>query len=109
MPGLDLLPHDQFGGSIAGAVTLCRHGGTVPPTPNYEPLSECQLEAKIKQAIDDSDQGVPDDSRATPTGYQPQALARQMRLFDEHYGHLLSRNLSLSQYRSEIRTSGMTT
>jgi serine/threonine-protein kinase HipA len=126
---------DEFGGSIAGAVTLRRQGETTPGRPAYEPLTDRALEAKLKQALKDSDQGIPDDSRSTLPGYQPKVLvaeldgqwayphgrahstyilkpqvpARPSRLFDEHYGHLLSRHIGLSQYRSQIRKAGRTT
>jgi serine/threonine-protein kinase HipA len=35
--------------------------------------------------------------------------ARPSRLFDEFYGHLLSRNIGLAQFRSQIRKVGRTT
>ena len=126
---------NEFGGSIAGAVTLRRQDETKAGQPTYEPLADRELEAKLKQALRDSDQGIPDDSRSTLPGYQPKVLvaeldaqwayphgrahsthilkpqvpARPNRLFDEYYSHLLSRHISLSQYRSQIRKAGRTT
>jgi serine/threonine-protein kinase HipA len=125
----------EFGGSIAGAVTLRRQDESPTYRPTYEPLSDRALEATLKQAIRDSDQGVPDDSRSTLPGYQPKVLvartdggweyphgrahstfilkpqvpARPARIFDEHYSHLLTRHMGLSSYESEIHEAGRTT
>jgi serine/threonine-protein kinase HipA len=126
---------DEFAGSIAGAVTLRRPGESAPSRPDYEPLTDRALAAKLRQALEESDQGVPDDSRSTLPGYQPKVLvaevdgqwsyphgrahstwilkpqvpARPNRLYDEHYSHLLARHAGLSTYRSEIRKAGRTT
>lgn len=125
----------EFGGSIAGAVTLRRQDESPTYRPAYESLSDHALEAKLRQAIQDSDQGIPDDSRSTLPGYQPkvlvaridgewgyphgrahstfilkpQVLARPTRIFDEHYSHLLTRRMGLSSYESEIHEAGRTT
>jgi serine/threonine-protein kinase HipA len=128
----------QFGGSIAGAVTL-RTQDEQAHTPRYEPLTTRALAARLRQALSDSDQGIPDDSRSTLPGYQPKVLvaraegeadggwayprgrahsshilkpqvpARPTRLYDEYYSHLLTRRLGLSQYASEIRRAGQVT
>ncbi len=125
----------EFGGSIAGAVTLRRTDDTSTDSPSYETLSDTQLAARLKQALEDSDQGIPDDSRSTLPGYQPKVLAtllnnewavphgrahsthilkpqvpsRPHRIFDEHYSHLLTRAIGLSHYDSRIRTAGRST
>jgi serine/threonine-protein kinase HipA len=125
---------NEFGGSIAGAVTLRRQNEAATFKPVYEQLSERELESRLKQAITDSDQGIPDDSRSTLPGYQPKVLvaevegrwvfphgrahstfilkpqvpARPTRLFDEHFSHILTRHLGLSRYRSEIHAAGRT-
>jgi serine/threonine-protein kinase HipA len=125
----------EFGGSIAGAVTLRRPDEEPHWRPTYEDLDDRTLAAKLRQAIDDSDQGLPDDSRSTLPGYQPKVLvarfdgqwvyphgrahsthllkpqvpARPHRIFDEHYGHLLARCVGLSSFDSEIRTAGRMT
>ena len=122
----------QFGGSIAGAVTLRPPDESPAWRPDYEPLSEPALVAKLSQAITESDQGIPADSRSTLPGYQPKVLvassdgqwvyphgrahsthilkpqipARPSRLVDEHYSHLLARRLGLADFASEIRTAG---
>ncbi|TAM66879.1 MAG: hypothetical protein EPN48_14425 [Microbacteriaceae bacterium] len=59
----------EFGGSIAGAVTLRRTDEAPDFRPAYEPLDDRALAAKLKQALEDSDQGIPDDSRSTLPGY----------------------------------------
>lgn len=125
----------EFGGSIAGAVTLRQPDESLGYRPRYEPLPDRLLEAKLRQAIEDSDQGIPDDSRSTLPGYQPKVLvaeidggwvyphgrahsthilkpqipARPSRIFDEHYSHRLARKIGLSRYGSEIRSAGRMT
>lgn len=125
----------EFGGSVAGAVTLRRQDEIRPYQPDYEPLSDDALEMRLKQALQDSDQGIPDDSRSSLPGYQPKVLtallddhwmyphgrahsthilkprvpARPHRVFDEHYSHLLAQRIGLSQYDSAIRTVNETT
>ncbi len=121
----------EFGGSIAGAVTLREPDELPQYQPTYEPLSEHQLANRLQQAVTDSDQGLPTDSRSTLPGYQPKVLvarlegqwvyphgrahsthilkpqvpARPTRIIDEHYTHLLSRHLDLSSYDSQILTA----
>ncbi|MFT3797691.1 type II toxin-antitoxin system HipA family toxin [Microbacterium sp.] len=125
----------EFGGSIAGAVTLRPPDEPSHHRPTYEPLEDRALAAKLRQALEESDQGLPDDSRSTLPGYQPKVLvadfgkgwvyphgrahsthilkpqvpSRPTRIFDEHYSHLLTRRLGLSTYASEIRKAGRTT
>lgn len=125
----------EFGGSIAGAVTLRAPDEPQPYTPSFSPLSERELTAKLNLALQDSDQGILADSRSTLPGYQPKVLvaqfdgqwvyphgrahsthilkpqvpARPSRLFDEHYSHLLTQHVGLSNYKSEIRTAGPVT
>ncbi|MDO9355675.1 MAG: HipA domain-containing protein [Solirubrobacteraceae bacterium] len=125
----------EFGGSIAGAVTLRRTDEASTASPSYEPLSDARLAARLKQALEDSDQGIPDDSRSTLPGYQPKVLAARLngewavphgrahsthilkpqvpsrphRIFDEHYSHLLTRQIGLSRYDSGIHRAGRTT
>jgi serine/threonine-protein kinase HipA len=125
----------EFGGSIAGAVTIRRQDESPTYRPTHEPLLDHALEAKLKRAIRDSDQGIPDDSRSTLPGYQPKVLvassdggweyphgrahstfilkpqvpARPARIFDEYYSHLLTRHMGLSSYESEIHEAGRTT
>lgn len=126
---------NEFGGSIAGAVTLRRPDEDPGFRPAYEPLDDRALAARLTQALEESDQGIPDDSRSTLPGYQPKVLVAQFdgqwayphgrahsthilkpqvpsrpsRVFDEHYSHLLTQHLGLSNYRSEIRTAGRMT
>lgn len=120
---------NEFGGSIAGAMTLQRADEDVGFRPAYEPLGDRALAVKLTQALEDSDQGAADDSRSTLPGYQPKVLLAQFdgqwfyphgrahsthilkpqvpsrpnRIVDEHYSHLLTQHLGLSNYRSEIR------
>lgn len=120
---------NEFGGSIAGAMTLQRAVEDASFRPAYEPLGDRELAVKLKQALERSDQGAADDSRSTLPGYQPKVLlaqfdaqwfyphgsahsthilkpqvpSRPSRIVDEHYSHLLTQHLGLSNYRSEIR------
>lgn len=122
----------EFGGSIAGALTLRQAHEQKTHQPAYEPIDNRALGAKLKQALEDNDQGIPDDSRSALPGYQPKVLvaqidgqwvyphgrahsthilkpqvpARSSRIFDEHYSHLLTRYLGLSSYASQIRSAG---
>lgn len=124
----------EFGGSIAGAVTLRRQDESRTYRPSYEPMNTGMLEKRLKQALADSDQGIPDDSRSTLPGYQPKILAarfqddwvyphgrahsthilkpqvpaRPHRVFDEHYSHLLAGHMGLSGYKSELHSAGDT-
>lgn len=115
-------------------------GGYVPEgnhreRPAYEALDDDALAIKLKRALEDSDQGIEDDSRSSLPGYQPKVLAtlfndqwayphgrahsthilkpevpdRPQRIFDEHYSHLLTQHMGLSQSDSQIRTAGRTT
>jgi serine/threonine-protein kinase HipA len=125
----------EFGGSIAGAVTLRRPDEPKTYRPAYEPLTDRALSAKLKQALDDNDQAIGDDSRSTLPGYQPKVLvarfdgewayphdrahsthilkpqvpARPHRIFEEHYSHLLTQRIGLSSYSSEILVAERTT
>lgn len=118
----------EFGGSIAGAVTLEDPARSPRGGADYEPLREAELAQRLRQALTDSDQGIPTDSRSTLPGYQPKVLAARMgegwtspvgrghsthilkpqvparphRLYDEHYSHLLASAVGLSRYRSRI-------
>lgn len=125
----------EFGGSIAGAISLRRSDEPLDFHPSYEPMDDRALAARLRQALEDSDQGIPDDSRSTLPGYQPKVLvarfdgswvhphgrahsthilkpqvpARPTRIFDEHYSHLLTRHIGLSSYGSEILKAGRMT
>lgn len=126
---------NEFGGSIAGAVSLRRPNETTTSQPSYEELSDRALEAILSQALRGRDQGIPDDSRSALPGYQPKVLvaavdgqwvyphgransthilkpqvpARPARLFDEYYGHLLARHIGLAGFCSQIRKTGQMT
>jgi serine/threonine-protein kinase HipA len=122
----------EFGGSIAGAVTLRRPDEDPNYRPTYEPLNDRMLAATLRQALRDSDQGIPDDSRSTLPGYQPKVLAalrdggwayphgrahsthilkpqvpaRPHRIYDEYYSHQLARHAGLASFASDIRKAG---
>ena len=120
----------EFGGSLAGALTV-----RPPDNPDaasmtawLEDLSDVALGERLRQALRDTDQAVPDDSRSTLPGFQPKVLAfrlaggwaqphglahstyilkpqvpqRATRLVDEHYGHLLAQAAGLAGFSSEL-------
>ena len=120
----------EFGGSLAGAVTVRPPGGyDGQPTAGWlADMSESGLADRLRQALRETDQAVPDDSRSTLPGFQPKVLAcraaggwaqphgaahsthilkpavpgRSSRLVDEHYGHLLAQAAGLSGFASEL-------
>ncbi|WP_430868610.1 type II toxin-antitoxin system HipA family toxin [Demequina aurantiaca] len=125
----------EFGGSVAGAVTLSKQGEPGTTEPAFEPVSDRELATLLKQALDESDQGIADDSRSTLPGYQPKVLvarfdgqwfqphggahsthilkpqvpSRPHRIYDEAYSHQLTRHMGLSRFGSEVRTAGRMT
>lgn len=120
----------EFGGSMAGAVTVTPDPGRSPTAASgwLEPLSSAQLAERLRQAVRETDQAVPGDSRSTLPGFQPKLLAvrsgdawaqphgaahsthilkpqvadRATRLVDEYYAHLLARRAGLAAYASEL-------
>ncbi len=120
----------EFGASLAGAVTV--HPTGPAPTGDgaawLKALSDGDLADKLRQAVRDTDQAVPDDSRSTLPGFQPKVLAsraaggwaqphgsahsthilkpqvpqRATRLVDEHYGHLLAQAANLASFSSTL-------
>lgn len=119
----------EFGGSMAGAVTARAPSTQRAATSGrLEDLSDQHLADLLRQAVRDSDQAVPDDSRSTLPGFQPKVLVtridgvwaqphgtthstyilkpqvpnRETRLVDEHYGHLLAQHAGLSEFTSEL-------
>lgn len=119
----------EFGGSLPGAVTLRPEGDLSSQTPAWlEELTEAALGQLLRQALRDTDQAVPRDSRSTLPGFQPKVLVhrvaegwaqphgsahstyllkpqvpqRATRLIDEHYGHLLAQAAGLAEFSSEL-------
>ena len=123
----------EFGGSLAGAVTVRPPDGHDGQTAAgwLEELSDKGLADRLRQALRDTDQAVPDDSRSTLPGFQPKGLVtrtasgwsqphgsmhsthilkpqvpnRATRLVDEHYGHLLAQAAGLADFASELLES----
>ena len=126
---------NEFGGSIAGAVTLRETAEPKAYRPSYESLDNRALARRLKQALDGSDQAAADDSRSALSGFQPKVLvalvdgewayphgrahsthilkpqipARPHRIFDEYYSHQLTQSIGLSHYASAIRKAGQMT
>lgn len=68
----------EFGGSIAGAVTLRPPDEPATYRPRCEPLDDGAVSARLRQALDASDQAIGDDSRSTLPGDQPKVLVARM-------------------------------
>ncbi|MGJ1654633.1 type II toxin-antitoxin system HipA family toxin [Clavibacter sepedonicus] len=128
---------EQFGSSIAGAVTF--HSEADPPVspPSYESLSASDLGRLLRRAVKDGDLAVRDDSRSMIQGFQPKVLltrfaedgpwlqphggshsthivkpqlpSRPSAIHDEHYSHQLARELGLASFRSSIGRAGAAT
>lgn len=120
----------EFGGSMAGALTIRSSGAddATAPQGRLEDLTEAALGERLRQALRETNQAIPDDSRSTLPGFQPKVLVnragsawtqphgsahsthilkpqvpqRASRLIDEHYGHLLAEASGLSSYTSEL-------
>lgn len=66
----------EFGGSLAGAVSVRPQDEDADPSTIgwREDLSESQVGDLLRQALRDTDQAVPADSRSTLPGFQPKVL-----------------------------------
>ena len=122
----------EFGGSIAGAVTLRDPDEATNYHPDYDELAESTVASRLRQAIDEHDLGTRDDSRSMLPGFQPKLLvarfddawlephgrahsthilkpqlpSRPEAIFNEFYSHELARHAGLSQFQSAMRTAG---
>lgn len=118
----------EFGGSLAGGVTVRSPRSSAAGDGWLETLTEATLADRLRQALRDTDQAVPADSRSTLPGFQPKVLVRRVasgwaqphgsmhsthilkpqlsrqpsRLLDEHYGHLLASHAGLSSFASDL-------
>jgi serine/threonine-protein kinase HipA len=123
---------NEFGGSIAGAITLRNPEESTSYHPDYDELAERTLASRLQQAIDEHDLGARDDSRSMLPGFQPKLLvarfddvwlephgrahsthilkprlqSRPEAIFNEFYSHELARHAGLAQFQSAIRTAG---
>jgi len=122
----------EFGGSIAGAVTLRDPDEAVDYHPDYDELAERTVASRLQQAIDEHDLGARDDSRSMLPGFQPKLLvarfddswlephgrahsthilkpqlqSRPETIFNEFYSHELARHAGLARFQSAMRTAG---
>lgn len=122
----------EFGGSIAGAVTVRDPDEAVTYHPDYDELTERTVASRLQQAIDEHDLGARDDSRSMLPGFQPKLLvarfdetwlephgrahsthilkpqlqSRPEAIFNEFYSHELARHAGLSQFQSSMRKAG---
>lgn len=123
----------EFGGSIAGAVTIGDPQTARRTHPRYEPISEGEIIQRLRRAASDGDLGSDDQSRSMLAGYQPKLLLAQFNgrwylprgrahsthilkprlagrpdgLAREHYGHALAVKLGLAHYRTELIGRGV--
>lgn len=122
----------EFGGSIAGAVTLRKPDEATSYHPDYDEFSERTLASRLQQAIAEHDLGGRDDSRSMLPGFQPKLLvarfdeswlephgrahsthilkpqlqSRPEAIFNEFYSHELARHAGLSRFQSAMHTTG---
>lgn len=70
----------EYGGSLAGAVTVTPDSGARGADGSgwLEQLSSADLAERLRQAVRETDQAVPSDSRSTLPGFQPKLLAFRM-------------------------------
>jgi len=120
----------EYGGSLAGAVTVTPGPEASPAGDSgwLEQLSSVELAERLRQAVRETDQAIPTDSRSTLPGFQPKLLAaraggawaqphgamhsthilkpqvsdRATRIVDEYYAHLLARRAGLAAYSADI-------
>lgn len=124
----------EFGGSIGGALTFRDPGEAPRYTPSYSRLDDRTVEKRLRQAIEQHDLGIQDDSRSMLPGFQPklllakfdsawyephgrahsthilkpQLLSRPGLIYNEFYSHELARHMGLSRFASDIITFGQT-
>jgi len=117
----------EFGGSMAGAVTLRLPDEPDHHVPRYEPLTAAMIGRRLRQAVERHDLGAHDDSRSMIPGFQPKLLlarldgrwlephgrahsthllkprldSRPHSLANEYYAYLLARRLGLANYDVE--------
>lgn len=122
----------EFGGSIAGAVTITDPDVARRTEPRYEPISDGEIIQRLRRAASDGDLGSDDQSRSMLAGLQPKLLlarfgdqwylprgrahsthilkprlsARPDGLAREHYGHALAVELGLAHYETELVGTG---
>jgi serine/threonine-protein kinase HipA len=122
----------EFGGSIAGAVTVTDPDAASRTQPAYEPVSDGEIIRRLRRAADDGDLGSDDQSRSMLAGLQPKLLlarfgsnwylphgrahsthilkprlpGRPDGLAREHYGHALAAELGLAHYGTELVGGG---
>jgi serine/threonine-protein kinase HipA len=125
----------QFGGSIGGALTFRDPDEPQHYKPRYTLLGEATVAKRLRQAIEQHDLGIQDDSRSMLPGFQPKLLlarfdsewhephgrahsthilkpqlnSRPGTIHNEFYSHELSRHMGLSRFASEIVTAEQTT
>jgi serine/threonine-protein kinase HipA len=124
----------EFGGSIAGAVTLRDPDESKAYKPSYSRLELKTVAARLRQAVEKHDLGLQDDSRSMLPGFQPKLLLAKFdgEWFEPHgrahsthilkpelskrpdvidnefYSHLLARHMGLATFDSEIVAIGST-
>ncbi|HET9899363.1 MAG TPA: HipA domain-containing protein [Streptosporangiaceae bacterium] len=122
----------EFGGSIAGALTITDAELATRTVPRYEPVSDGEIIQRLRRAASEGDLGSDDQSRSMLAGLQPKLLlarlggqwylplgrahsthilkprlaARPDGLAREHYGHSLAIALGLASYGTELVGSG---
>lgn len=121
----------EFGGSIGGAITF-RAPDESGYVPRYDAIDEATVARRLRQAVEQHDLGIQDDSRSMIPGYQPKLLlasfddrwhephgrahsthilkpkleSRPFTIYNEFYSHELSRHMGLSRFASSLERVG---
>ena len=124
----------EFGGSIAGAVSLRAPNESKSYSPQYSSIEPKTIAARLRQAVERHDLGLQDDSRSMLPGFQPKLLLarfegqwfephgrahsthilkpelsnRPEAIHNEYYSLLLARHMNLASFQSEMLTIGTT-
>jgi serine/threonine-protein kinase HipA len=122
----------EFGGSIAGAVTISPPEEPAEHRPRYVSVKGAMVERRLRQAIDRHDLGAHDDSRSMIPGFQPKVLlaridnrwqephgrahsthilkprlsSRPEAIPNEYYGYQLARAMGMATYSAELGRFG---
>lgn len=122
----------EFGGSIGGAITFRHPDEPTRYIPKYSSLDARTLAQRLRQAVEQYDLGIQEDSRSMLPGFQPKLLvakregewwmphgrahsthilkpqlaSRPHTIFNEYYSHQLARHMGLSRFQSSIERAG---
>ncbi|MDR1513040.1 MAG: HipA domain-containing protein [Propionibacteriaceae bacterium] len=68
----------EFGGSVAGAVSIRAPGEPESARPRHQPIESRVIGRRLRQAVERGDLGIQDDSRSMVPGFQPKLLLARL-------------------------------